>query len=90
AANTRRYAEIVSERAAQRDVVAAADRALTIARDKSPVGDKLDRIGAEFAAVQRGQMSNAPRRLGEAVARAIDRYSDMAEGRSTPAWRTGI
>lgn len=90
AANTRRYAEIVSERAAQRDVVAAADRALTIARDKSPVGDKLDRIGAEFAAVQRGQMRNAPRRLGEAVARAIDRYSDMAEGRSTPAWRTGI
>ena len=90
AANVRRYAEIVAQHAAQRDTIAAADKALAIAREPGPIGDKLDRIAAEFAGVQREQMRNAPRPLGELVRAAVDRYTDMAEGRRSPAWATGI
>lgn len=90
AGNVRRYAEIVAERAAQRATIEAADKALAIAREPGPVGDKLDRIAAEFSGVQREQMRNAPRRLSELVAAAVDRYGDMAAGRRSPAWATGI
>lgn len=90
AANARRYAEIVAERAAHRDTIAAADKALAIAREPGPIGDKLDRIASEFAAVQREQMRNAPRQLAELVRAAVDRYSDMAQGIRAPAWATGI
>jgi len=90
AANVRRYAEIVAERCAQRDTIAAADKALTIAREPGPIGEKLDRIASEFAGVQREQMRNAPRQLAELVRAALDRYSDMAQGIRAPAWATGI
>lgn len=91
AANVRRYAEIVAERCAQRDTIAAADKALAIAREPGgPIGDKLDRIATEFAGVQREQMRNAPRQLAELVRSAIERYEDMHAGRRAPAWATGI
>ena len=90
AANCRRYAEIVADRAAQRAVIAAADAALAIAREPGTAGDKLDRIATEFAGVQRGQMRKEPRRLSELVAGAVDRYTDMAEGKTAPGWATGI
>ena len=90
ATNARRYASIVAERAAQRGLMAAADKALEIAKDKAEVGDKLDRIAAEFAALQRTQMAKAPRSIGDLAREAIDRYEDMAQGRRTPGWRTGI
>lgn len=90
ASNVKHYAGIVARHAAERDTIAAADRSLAIAREPGPVGEKLERIAAEFAGVQREQMRNAPRRLAELVAAACDRYSDMAEGRRSPAWATGI
>jgi len=90
AANTRRYAEIVAEHAAQRDVLTAADRAMAIAREKAGITDKLDRISAEFATLQRGQMRNAPKRLGDLVRAAVDRYSDLSLGTKSPAWATGV
>lgn len=90
AGNVRRYAEIVAERAAQRDTIAAADKAMAIAREPGAIGEKLDRIATEFAGVQREQMRNAPRQLSELVRAAVDRYSDMANGVRSPAWATGI
>ena len=89
-ANVRRYADIVAEYAAQRDTIAAADKALAIARETGPIGDKLDRIAGVFAGVQREQMRNVPKQLAELVRGAIDRYQDIAEGRRSPAWATGI
>ena len=70
--------------------IAAAEAALAIAREPGAASDKLDRIAAEFAGVQRGQMRNEPRRLSDLVLAAVDRYSDMAEGKATPGWATGI
>lgn len=91
AASVRRYAEIVARDAAHRATLAAADRALAIAREVgTEPADKLDRIAAEFAAVERGQMREAPKALGPLVVAAVERYQAMAEGRRTPAMPTGI
>lgn len=90
AANVRRYAEIVADKATRRATIEAADKALTIARDTAPVADLLDRIAAEFAGIQATQMRKAPRRLSELVPRAIERYTDMANGKPSPAMPTGI
>jgi replicative DNA helicase len=90
AANIGRYAEAVAERAAQRAVVEAADKALEIAKGDGEVGDKLDRIAAELVGVQRDQMRKEPRLLADLLASAIDRYEALADGRQAPAWATGI
>lgn len=90
AANCRRYAEIVADRAAQRALIGAADSALAISREEVPMAEKLDRIAAGFAAVQRGQMRKEPRRLSELVAAAVDRYTGLAQGTAPPGWATGI
>lgn len=88
--HAKRHAQIVAERAAQRALIAAADEARTIAWQDGELSDKLDRIGAQFAALDRGQMRKAPQPVASLLAGAIDRYTDLAEGRSTPAWRTSI
>ena len=90
ASNIRRYAEIVVEKAAQRAVLDAADVALTIAKEPAKVGDKLDRIAAAFAGVQRDQMRKEPRRLADLLVPAMDRYTALADGTETPGWETGI
>ena len=90
ATNIRRYADIVAEHAAQRAVIAAADKSLAIAREAGPAGEKLDRIAGEFAGLQRDQMRSAPKRLDALVLAALDRYTEIVEGRRAPAWATGI
>lgn len=90
AANAKAYAKIVRERATQRAVIEAADEAATIAWSEGDVNDKLDRISAQFAAIDKTQMSRAPRPISALVVEALDRYTAMAEGRVTPGWRTGI
>ena len=90
AAHARRYAEIVAEKASQRAVIEAADMVMAISRETAPVADKLDRIAVAFAGVQRDQMRKGPRLLSDLMASAIDRYSDLADGKVTPGWATGI
>lgn len=90
ASNIRRYAEIVNEKAAQRAVLEAANTALAIAREPTEVGDKLDRIAAAFAGVQRDQMRKEPRRLADLLVPAMDRYTALADGTEMPGWATGI
>jgi replicative DNA helicase len=90
AANIRHYAQIVVERAGQRAVLEAADLALAIARETASVGDKLDRISSAYAGIQRDQMRKGPRRLSDLMSGAIDRYTDLANGKATPGWATGI
>lgn len=88
--NIRRYAEIVAEKASQRAVLTAADEALTIAKGAGLVADKLDRIDAAFSGVQRDQMTKAPRRLSDLLLGAIDRYTELADGKAITGWATGI
>lgn len=91
AANVRRYAEIVAEKALRRALIAKADETATMAWDGSkPVAETLDHLGGALVALQTTQMRKAPRRLSELLAPAVDRYNDLAEGRSAPGMATGI
>ncbi|EGJ11955.1 replicative DNA helicase [Rubrivivax benzoatilyticus] len=92
ASHARRHAEIVAAKAAQRELIAAAGEALDIAREpSSDLGEKLDRIGARLAAVQRTQMRRAPIRLAEAVQRVLDQCDAMQRGEGEEVgWATGI
>lgn len=90
AAYIRRYGEIVAEKASQRAVIEAADLSLFIAKETAPVGDKLDRISAAFAGIQRDQMRKAPRLLSDLTVAALDRYADLHGGKTQPGWETGI
>lgn len=90
AANIRRYAEIVAEKAAQRRLLAQADEALAIAGGEGTVAEKLDKIAAAFVALERGQQRKAPRVVSDLLAAAIDRYSELAEGRRPTGIKTGI
>jgi len=88
--NAKRHAQIVAEKALQRSIIAAADEASTIAWGDGDVGDKLDRIAAKFAGLDRLTMRKAPQSVASLLAGAVDRYNDLAEGRKEPGWRTGI
>lgn len=91
AANVRRYAEIVAEKALRRALIANADEVAAMAWDGSQaIAETLDHLGGALVAMQTTQMRKAPRRLSELMTPAIDRYSDLAEGRSTPGMATGI
>jgi replicative DNA helicase len=91
ATNIRRHAEIVREKALQREVIAAADRALTIARQ--PGGDaasKLDQVATLFAQIARPTARSAPRRLAELMTARLGHWQALQEGDATPGIPTGL
>lgn len=90
AANIRRYAEIVAEKAAQRLLLAKTDEAFSIASGEGSAAEKLDRITAGFVELERGQQRRAPRLVSDLLADAIDRYESLADGKTTPGISTGI
>lgn len=92
AANLRRYAEIVRDRSTLRTLVATADAMATAAfnpqgRDAAAV---LDDAASAINALDRRQQRKAPRLVGDLLAAALDRYTDLAEGRRLPGFLTGI
>lgn len=91
AANIRRYAEIVRERSVRRGIIAAADEAATLGfRDDGDVADKLDRVAAMFADLQGHHVRSIPEPIQDLVMKATDEIQEMADGKTTPAWSTGI
>lgn len=88
--SAKRHAQIVAEKARQRALIAAADEAVTIAWAEGESADKLDRIAGAFAGLEKLQMRKAPQPVSALLAGALDRYNDLAEGKRTPGWRTGI
>lgn len=89
--HARRHAEIVAEKAAHRNLIAAAGKALDIAREAdSRVIEKLERIGECLGSVERFQTRQAPRVMSELVRVALDRYNALAEGSAPSGWMTGI
>lgn len=91
AANVRRYAEIVAEKATRRALIQKADELAAMAWDGSkPVSDTLDHLGGALVSLQSTQMRKAPRRLSELLTPAVDRYNDLACGRAAPGMATGI
>lgn len=86
----RNHAQAVRERSLQRELMAATSDAYTIAAEAGELDEKMDRIGALFSKIQRQTVRKAPVGLSELAARAIDRYTDLSEGKRAPALSTGI
>lgn len=92
ASNARRYAEIVRERSTLRKLISAGDEIATAAFDPQgrSVAEILDLAASVVGELDRRQQRKAPQAVGDLIAAALDRYSDLADGRKTPANRTGI
>lgn len=91
ASNIRRYAEIVRERALQRDIIATADRAMTIARQ--PGGDaasKLDKVATLFSQIDRPTARSAPQRLADLMTARLEHWQALGEGETTSGIPTGL
>jgi replicative DNA helicase len=88
AANIRRYAEIVRDRAARRALVAAADRALSLAREAGETAGALDRITTMFGELERGQLRKLPRAIADIALERIDHYTELADGTLKAGWPT--
>lgn len=91
AANAKRYAEIVRERSQRRSMIAAADEIATMGFQLGEDFDAQANKAADLVgALIRRQVRKAPKGLSDLVIGAIDRYTELAEGRKTPAVSTGI
>ena len=90
AANMRRYAEIVRERAVQRRIISTCDTIATAAFGGTDAQGLLDMAGAAFGQLERAGQRDEPQSLATLLTRAIDRYSDLAEGKVEPGIPTGI
>lgn len=91
AANIRRYAEIVSERAALRKIIAAADEMATQAFNAAgrAAGDIVNAAQAALGALER-RNSRQPRGIEAVVMARLEHIEAVAEGRTPPGWPTGL
>ena len=90
ASNIRRYAEIVRESAAHRELMAVADEALAIAQAPGPIAQKIDAITTRFGALERMQMRRQPRSISDIAIERIDHYTALEEGTAAAGWPTHI
>lgn len=91
AANIRRYAEIVAERALMRRLMAASDRAREIAIEPGLSAiERLDQCMDQFQSLTVKRGGSDPQQLGQLVTAAIDRINDLATGDIEPGIPTKI
>lgn len=90
AANMRRYAEIVRERATLRRLIAATSDAATLAWQASDPGEALDRITTIFGELQRHQVRKAPRLIADIALERTRYYEALEGGRAVAGWPTHI
>jgi replicative DNA helicase len=89
AANIRQYAKIVRERGDERQLIGAVGQAGDIAWSPDvTLAEKRDRVAALFDGLARREQRSAPKAMGELVARALDRYNDLAAGKRQPGMPT--
>jgi replicative DNA helicase len=90
AANLRRYAEIVRERALMRTVIATAGDAATMAWASDDAGATIDSISTMFGELQRHQVRAVPRAIADIAIERIDHYTALADGTAVAGWPTHI
>jgi replicative DNA helicase len=92
AANIRRYAEVVRERALVRGMLAAAGKAQEIAQvaDGASVEQRLNEAVELFQALQVRKGRLVPKHIGEGGAAMLTRLDDLSAGRRTPGVPTRI
>lgn len=90
AANIRRYAEIVADKALRRTILAAADGLPGAVHTAATADDALDRAQTLLGGVKRLKAGRDPRRVGELVAERIDHWQAVAAGDTEPGIPTGL
>ncbi|TDP63159.1 replicative DNA helicase [Roseateles toxinivorans] len=90
AANVRRYAEIVAERAADRKLRMVTDEAAGVAREGSPVAEKIDRIATMFAQLQQTGLRSRPVAAADLLPAQIDYLNALANDEILPGVQTHI
>lgn len=90
AANAKRYAEIVREKATRRQIVEIAREAIELAGSETALPEVLDQVGQKMSALQLGQVRKAPRRLAEVALQRTAYYQDLQDGKEVPGWPTGL
>jgi replicative DNA helicase len=86
----RHYGEIVIERWQQRVLRIAADRAQEIANSDGPAVEKIERIQAGFAQLERQHVRDVPRRMQDIVVERLDHITALGEGTVENGWTTGL
>lgn len=91
AANVRRYAEIVAERAMMRRLMGAADKAREIATETGlSATERLDRCQNEFQQLATIRGKKEPRPVIDFAMDMLDRIQALADGETQPGIRTRI
>jgi replicative DNA helicase len=91
ASHAHRYAEIVRERAVRRTLISIGDEVASMGfQTDEDLSEQVDRAAGLLSALTAGQVKEAPVRLSDLALRAIDRITELSEGRRTPAISTGI
>lgn len=85
-----RYAAIITEKAATRALVAAADKAKTIAEGEGESAEKVDQITSLFGAIYRKQAPNVPRLLSSLALARTAHYEALERGETIAGWRAHI
>lgn len=90
-ASMRRHAAIVTERAVERDLIAAAGEVRAIAADASmTVPDRVEKAQSRLEQVTRNRATSEPRKVEAFVSGMLDRLQDVADGKVTPGIQTQI
>jgi replicative DNA helicase len=90
ATHVERHAAIVTEKAAQRALMAAADKAQEVAAANGTATEKLDTISGMFGALERDAVRKMPRRLSEVALERTAHYEALERGEVEPGWPTHI
>jgi len=90
ASNAARYAELVAEKSARRQLIAALENAAAAAWGPDETGATIAKLGDDLAALSRSRQRVEPKVFRELVAAALDRYQSIDSGKVTPGMGTGM
>lgn len=90
AANIRRYAEIVADKALRRDILAATDSVVNLVHNAESADVALDRVQTLLAGVKRVKAGRDPKPVGELISARIDHWQAIASVDTAPDTPTGI
>lgn len=89
ARNIERYADLVLETAAHRQMRDLAEQVREIAEGDSKAKDKADQIAGLMSSLKVGQ-KRVPRRIGELAMARTDAYESLQRGDASPGMRCGL
>lgn len=89
-ANTRRYAEIVADKALRRTILAAADSVVGLVHGAASADDALDQVQARLAGLKRVKGGGEPRELADLLIERTAHWERLQTGEDSPGTPTGL